>query len=113
LRDAEHHLREPAEGSRTPAADSLADTCSTHHGSTDGEKAGLAIVDLEMPNFDGLDLIKSVRGNPMLKHIPIIVLTGNESREALDGALAAGATSFLLKPLNWSAFGEHIRLSRS
>jgi len=69
----------------------------------------LAIIDLEMPNFNGLDLIKCVRGHPTLKHIPIIVLTGNETRAALEGALTAGATSFLLKPLNWGAFGEHIR----
>jgi diguanylate cyclase (GGDEF)-like protein len=68
----------------------------------------LAIVDLEMPNFNGLDLIKCVRGHPTLKHIPIIVLTGNETRTALEGALTAGATSFLLKPLNWSTFGDHI-----
>ena len=69
----------------------------------------LAIVDLEMPNFNGLELIKSVRAHPTLKHIPIIVLTGNESRAAIESALSAGATSFLLKPLDWSAFGEHIR----
>jgi diguanylate cyclase (GGDEF)-like protein len=69
----------------------------------------LAIVDLEMPNFNGFDLIKSVRGHPTLKHIPIIVLTGNETRGALESALTAGATSYLLKPLNWRAFGEHIR----
>jgi diguanylate cyclase (GGDEF)-like protein len=69
----------------------------------------LAIVDLEMPNFNGLDLIKSVRSHPTLKHIPIIVLTGNESRAAIESALAAGATSFLLKPLDWTAFGDHIR----
>jgi len=68
----------------------------------------LAIIDLEMPNFNGLDLIKCIRGHPTLKHIPIIVLTGNETRSALEGALTAGATSFLLKPLNWSAFGAHI-----
>ena len=69
----------------------------------------LAIVDLEMPNCDGFDLIKSIRAHQTLKHIPIIVLTGNESRGAIEGALSAGATSFLLKPLDWSAFGEHIR----
>ncbi len=69
----------------------------------------LAIVDLEMPNFNGFELIRSVRGHPMLKHIPIIVLTGNETRAALESALTAGATSYLLKPLNWRAFGEHIR----
>src|SRR5262245_59360542 len=69
----------------------------------------LAIVDLEMPHCDGLDLIRSVRAQPALKHIPIIVLTSNESRTAIESALSAGATSSLLKPLDWSAFGEHIR----
>src|SRR5581483_5496665 len=68
----------------------------------------LIVVDLEMPNFNGLDLIRCVRGHPNLRHIPIIVLTANETRSALESALTAGATSFLLKPLNWSLFGEHI-----
>lgn len=69
----------------------------------------LAIIDLEMPNFNGVDLIKCMRGHPRVKHIPIIVLTANETRSGLETALIAGATSFLLKPLNWGAFGEHIR----
>jgi len=69
----------------------------------------LVIVDLEMPNFNGFDLIKCIRGHAKLRHVPVIVLTGNEQRRALDGALSAGATSFLMKPLNWQSFGEHIR----
>ncbi|MDX2201628.1 MAG: EAL domain-containing protein [Hyphomicrobiaceae bacterium] len=73
-----------------------------------GVRIDLAIVDLEMPRFNGLDLIKCMRGMPSLKHIPIIVLTANETRGCLEEALMGGATSFLLKPLNWSAFGEHI-----
>jgi CheY-like chemotaxis protein len=69
----------------------------------------LVIVDLEMPRMDGWDLIGCVRGHPKVRHVPVIVLTGNESRSALERALSAGATSFLLKPLNWTAFGAHIR----
>ena len=68
----------------------------------------LIIVDLEMPNLGGIDLIRLVRGHPALKHIPIIVLTSDKSRDAFDQALEAGATSFLNKPLNWQAFGAHI-----
>jgi len=69
----------------------------------------LAIVDLGMPNFDGYDLIRCIRGHPKLQHVPVIVLTGDDKPKALDGALSAGATSFLLKPLNWQSFGQHIR----
>ncbi len=69
----------------------------------------LAIVDLEMPNVSGVELIRAIRSHSAHKHIPIIVLTANETRGGLENALMAGATSFLLKPLNWDAFGEHIR----
>lgn len=69
----------------------------------------LAIVDLDMPGLSGFDVIGCVRGHPKTRYMPIVVLTGNESMQALQRALAAGATSYLLKPLNWSAFGDHIR----
>lgn len=69
----------------------------------------LAIVDLDMPGLSGYDLIGCVRGHPRTRFLPVVVLTGNESIQALQRALSAGATSYLLKPLNWSAFGDHIQ----
>mgnify|MGYP002084075540 CR=1 FL=1 len=68
----------------------------------------LVIVDLDMPGLGGLDLIKIIRGYPECRHIPIIVLTGDDNRATFDEVLRAGATSFLNKPLNWQAFGAHI-----
>lgn len=72
-------------------------------------KVDLAIIDLEMPVVDGFMLLGCIRGHPRLKHIPVVVLTGREDREAMAQALSNGATSFLQKPLNWTAFGDHIR----
>ena len=72
-------------------------------------KIDLAIIDLEMPVIDGFMLLGCIRGHPRLKHIPVVVLTGREDREAMAQALSNGATSFLQKPLNWTAFGDHIR----
>lgn len=71
-------------------------------------KFDLAIVDLEMPKLNGCALIGCVRGFPEMKKIPIVVLTGRSDRDAIEQALIAGATSFLIKPLNWAAFGAHI-----
>jgi CheY-like chemotaxis protein len=68
----------------------------------------LVLVDLDMPGVDGYSLISCMRGHPRLRHLPAIVVTGKEERAALERALTAGATSFILKPLNWSAFGSHI-----
>src|ERR1017187_6963615 len=58
----------------------------------------LVITDLNMPNLDGIGLIRTVRANPACKGIPIIMLT-TESQESrkLEGK-AAGATGWIVKP---------------
>ena len=68
----------------------------------------LAIIDLAMPGLDGYDLLGCIRGHQHSIHMPVIVLTSTEDQHAISRALAAGATSFIVKPLNWSAFGAHI-----
>ena len=72
------------------------------------QKFDLAIVDLEMPKLNGCGLISCARGFPFTKKLPIVVLTSRSDRDAIEQALVAGATSFLIKPLNWAAFGAHI-----
>jgi two-component system chemotaxis response regulator CheY len=58
----------------------------------------LVITDLNMPNLDGIGLIRKVRANPACKGIPIVMLT-TESQEArkLEGK-SAGATGWIVKP---------------
>jgi two-component system chemotaxis response regulator CheY len=58
----------------------------------------LVITDLNMPNLDGIGLIRAVRANPECKGLPIIMLT-TESQEVrkLEGK-AAGATGWIVKP---------------
>ncbi|HTX38481.1 MAG TPA: response regulator [Bryobacteraceae bacterium] len=58
----------------------------------------LVITDLNMPNLDGIGLIRRLRANPAHKGVPIIMLT-TESQEArkLEGK-AAGATGWIVKP---------------
>lgn len=58
----------------------------------------LVITDLNMPNLDGIGLIRAVRANPACKGLPIVMLT-TESQESrkLEGK-AAGATGWIVKP---------------
>ncbi|MDX2288733.1 MAG: response regulator [Hyphomicrobiaceae bacterium] len=69
----------------------------------------LAVVDLEMPGIDGMTLIQCLRSHPRTKHIPIVVCTSRENTKAMQDAIAAGASSYLTKPLNWSMFEAHMR----
>ena len=60
----------------------------------------LVITDLNMPNLDGIGLIRSMRANPACKGLPIVMLT-TESQQArkLEGK-AAGATGWIVKPFS-------------
>ena len=72
------------------------------------EPVDLAIIDLEMPVMNGHELLSCIRGAPKTKHLPVIVLTAADDRASLERALQCGATSLMIKPLNWAAFSSHI-----
>lgn len=62
------------------------------------QKVDMLITDLNMPNLDGIALIKGVRGGSLNKFIPIIMLT-TESQDSKKGeGKAAGATGWIVKP---------------
>ncbi len=61
----------------------------------------IALIDLDMPRMDGFELIERIRWDEALKHLPIVVVTGREDMVAVDRAFGLGATSFVVKPLNW------------
>ncbi|MDY7036772.1 MAG: response regulator [Thermodesulfobacteriota bacterium] len=63
-----------------------------------GTKINMLITDLNMPNMDGIELIKQVRARPEFKFIPIIMLTTESQAEKKQGGKAAGATGWIVKP---------------
>lgn len=65
------------------------------------EQFDLAIIDLGMPRLDGFGLIDHLRQTPRTIDLPIIVATSRDDRDAIERAFAAGATSFITKPINW------------
>lgn len=69
----------------------------------------LVITDVDMPAMSGFDLTRSLRADPALTSIPVIVITGSGQPNAVEEAFAAGATSFLAKPINWTLFSHSVR----
>jgi len=62
------------------------------------EPVNLVITDLNMPNLDGIGLIRRVRANPACKGIPIIMLTTESQEARKQEGKAAGATGWIVKP---------------
>jgi signal transduction histidine kinase len=73
------------------------------------EGADLVISDIDMPKMSGYEVTRAMRAERSLAAVPVIVVTGSERADAVDEAFAAGATSFLAKPINWTLFSHAVR----
>ena len=58
----------------------------------------LIISDYNMPEMDGLGLLRAVRGHPVARKVPFILLTGRGDRELVVKAAQAGVNNYLVKP---------------
>ena len=63
-------------------------------------KTDLVLVDVNMPNMDGITLIKELRKLPDYKFTPILILTTDSSANKRNAGKEAGATGWLVKPFN-------------
>ena len=61
-------------------------------------KVDMIITDLNMPNMDGIEMIRNVRTMPQYKFIPIILLTTESQDGKKKEGKAAGATGWITKP---------------
>ncbi|HEX2222963.1 MAG TPA: response regulator [Thermoanaerobaculia bacterium] len=73
----------------------------------------LMLLDLKLPRRSGFEVLEWLRGQPGLRRLPVVVLTG--SREAADVERAAdlGANSYLVKPVGFEALLELVAAFQS
>ncbi len=64
----------------------------------ENSKVDLILADLNMPNMDGITLIKNVRSNPAYKFVPIVMLTTESQADKKQEGRSAGATGWIVKP---------------
>lgn len=60
----------------------------------------LLITDINMPNIDGISLVKNIRNDSAFKNVPIIILTSLSDDKDIKAGMEAGADSYLIKPFN-------------
>ena len=61
------------------------------------QPADLVVTDLEMPNVDGFELIKSIRAHPRLANVPVLIVSSHASDEDHQRGLDAGADGYIVK----------------
>lgn len=73
------------------------------------ERPDLIIMDIQLPNISGIDLIKEIKSNKELKNIPIIAVTAFAMQDDEEKILEAGCEGYLAKPISISSFLETIK----
>ncbi len=69
----------------------------------------LMILDLNMPDMHGIEVVQFVRGHAAYRTIPVIVLTTRGDESSRTAALAAGAALYLTKPFDPAGLAAHAR----
>jgi DNA-binding response OmpR family regulator len=64
-----------------------------------GKKPDLLVLDLNMPEISGLDMIEFLRRRAETKELPIVMLSSESTDVIVDQALALGADSYVMKPV--------------
>ena len=63
----------------------------------------LVLLDLGLPDISGIEVARSIKGNPATRDIPVVALTGRDDDGSREALLAAGCSAFLLKPVDTQA----------
>ena len=69
----------------------------------------LVLLDLQLPKVDGLDVLRSVRGNARTCMVPVVVLTSSNDPRQLAQCYQLGANSCVLRPVRYEEFSEAIQ----
>lgn len=67
---------------------------------------GLILLDLNMPNKDGRQSLKEIKADPVLKNIPIIVLTASKEDKDIIRSYDLGIISYITKPVTFAGLVE-------
>lgn len=69
-----------------------------------GEPFGLVVSDWNMPEMQGIDLLKKVRATPDIKDLPFVLVTAEAEKKNIIQAVEAGVSNYIVKPFNAADF---------
>lgn len=70
---------------------------------------GLILLDINMPKKNGFEVLKEIKTDADLRHIPVVMLTTSDSEADIVKSYARGACSFITKPMDFDKFRDVIR----
>jgi CheY-like chemotaxis protein len=73
------------------------------------KRALLVLLDLNLPDMSGVDILQKIKTNPHLKRSPVVVLTTTDDEREIQRCYDLGANVYITKPVNYESFANAIR----
>jgi two-component system, response regulator len=73
------------------------------------DKPQLILLDIKLPKVDGLDVLREIRGNETLKHMPVVILTSSKEQRDLVDAYNLGTNAYVRKPVDFNEFTQAVK----
>ncbi len=67
------------------------------------------LLDIKMPKLTGLEVLKEMKSDPVLKNIPVVMLTSSREEPDLEAAYSLGANAYVVKPVDFGQFVEAVK----
>lgn len=73
------------------------------------EQFDFVVSDWNMPNMTGIDMLRAIRADEKLKHLPVLMVTAEAKRENIIEAAQAGASGYVVKPFTAATLDEKLK----
>jgi len=72
-------------------------------------RPGILLLDINMPKMDGLAVLKHIREDRELRHLPVVILTSSKDEEDRLKSYNLGVNAYIVKPVGFDNFSEAVR----
>ena len=72
------------------------------------QKFDFVVSDINMPNMNGFELLKSIKADDTLKHLPVLMVTAEARKEDIVLAAQSGASGYIVKPFTKATLEEKV-----
>ncbi|MBA4381609.1 MAG: chemotaxis protein CheY [Sideroxydans sp.] len=74
-----------------------------------GDQFDFVVSDWNMPNMTGIELLRAIRADASLKHLPVLMVTAEAKKENIIEAAQAGASGYVVKPFTAATLDEKLK----
>lgn len=69
----------------------------------------VVLLDLKLPKIDGLEVLRTIKGDDRTRSVPVVVLTSSRQERDVVESYALGVNSYIVKPVDFAQFNDAVR----